>query len=91
MLKDILKKYVPKELFERPKMGFGIALGQWLKEPLRPWCESLLNEDRLKKQAILNVPKVRHLWKEHLSGSQNHEYMLWNHLVFQHWYRQNFE
>lgn len=91
ILKDVLKRYVPNELIDRPKMGFGIAIGEWLNGPLNSWANSLLDQERLKKQNIFKPEVVTCLWNEHQNKSQNHEYLLWNYLVFQHWYRNKFE
>lgn len=87
ILRQILFKYVPKELLERPKMGFGVPIEQWLRGPLREWAEDLLTEDSLKQPRLLNVGSIRQKWKEHLSGRRNWQYLLWNVLVFQDWHR----
>lgn len=91
ILKDILYDYVPKELMDRPKMGFGIAIGEWIKGPLRPWAEDLLETKRISHQGIINNDLLQYLWSEHKKGAQNNEYMLWNHLVFQHWWKRHHE
>ena len=85
LLRQVLYRYVPRELIERPKMGFGAPIGQWLQGPLRGWAENLLAEDRLRKKAYLIPEAVRCLWTEHLSGRCNHQYVLWNILMFQAW------
>ncbi len=87
VLRQILYKYVPRELLERPKMGFGVPIDQWLRGPLRDWAEDLLAEEVLKQHQLLNVGGIRQKWKEHLSGRRNWQYLLWNVLVFQDWYR----
>ncbi|BAY51888.1 asparagine synthetase [Thermostichus vulcanus NIES-2134] len=85
LLRQVLYRYVPKELIERPKMGFGIPLDQWLRGPLREWAEDLLSEERLKREAFLNPELVRQKWQEHLLGRQNWAYHLWNVLMWEAW------
>lgn len=86
LLRRVLDRYVPRELIERPKMGFGVPLPDWLRGPLRDWAEDLLDERKLGAQFI-NVRQVRELWKEHLSGRRNWAYALWNVLMFESWRR----
>ncbi|QAZ69597.1 asparagine synthase (glutamine-hydrolyzing) [Solidesulfovibrio carbinolicus] len=84
ILRQILYKYVPKELVDRPKMGFGVPIDVWLRGPLRDWAESLLDEGRLAKEGYFNPTLVRDYWKRHLEG-QNQQYLLWDILMFQGW------
>jgi len=86
LLRRVLDRYVPRELIERPKMGFGVPLADWLRGPLRDWAEDLLDERKLGARFI-NVRQVRELWKEHLSGRRNWAYALWNVLMFESWRR----
>lgn len=86
LLREVLNRHVPRELVERPKMGFGIPLDAWLRGPLRVWAESLLDESRLRAQGFLDPATVRRKWTEHLSGRRNWQYALWNVLMFQAWY-----
>lgn len=84
-LKDILYRYVPQNLIDRPKMGFGIPLEQWLRTDMRDWAESLLNEQLLKQQGYFDYVKVRQKWQQHLSGKHNWASQLWSILMFQSW------
>jgi asparagine synthase (glutamine-hydrolysing) len=85
LLRQILYDYVPRQLVERPKMGFGIPLGEWLRGPLRDWAENLLAEKRLDEAGLLDTPTVRRYWQEHLSGHRNWQYLLWDVLMLEAW------
>ncbi|MDA8612539.1 asparagine synthase (glutamine-hydrolyzing) [Candidatus Pelagibacter bacterium] len=89
ILKKILSQYVPSNLIERPKMGFGIPLDAWLRGSLKDWAESLLSEKRLIQENYFNAKLIRDKWEEHLSGKQNWQYLLWNVLMFQAWIEEN--
>jgi asparagine synthase (glutamine-hydrolysing) len=86
LLRRVLDRYVPRALVERPKMGFGIPLAEWLRGPLRPWAEDLLDPSRL-GGGLLNVPAVHKLWSEHISGERNWAYALWTVLMYEGWRR----
>lgn len=88
-LKQVLYKYVPKELIERPKTGFSIPLGQWLRGPLREWAEVLINEKRLLLEGYFKPTPIRKVWAEHLSGRRDHTAKLWSVLMFQAWLEKN--
>ncbi len=84
-LRRLLSRSLPAELFDRPKTGFGIPLGDWLRGPLRDWAEELLSEDRLRREDCLNPDPIREKWTEHLALKRNWQYLLWNVLMFQAW------
>jgi len=87
-LRQILYRYVPEALIERPKMGFAIPLAEWLRGSLRPWTEELLAPKRLQQEGFFNADEVSQLWQRHLEGKGNHAALLWNILMFQAWYVQ---
>lgn len=85
ILRQILYRYVPPQLVERPKMGFAIPLAVWLRGPLRSWAEELLSEKGLRSESFFNPAPIRQKWLEFLQGQQRWQYLLWNVLTFQAW------
>lgn len=86
LLRRVLDRYVPRQLIERPKMGFAVPLADWLRGPLRDWAEDLLDPARL-GSGLIDTTSVRVLWDEHLSGRRNWAYALWTILMYEAWRR----
>jgi asparagine synthase (glutamine-hydrolysing) len=84
-LRQVLYRHVPRELVERPKMGFGIPLGDWLRGPLREWANDLLSPTRLRNTGLFDPAQVRLHWDQHVRGLHNHQYLLWDVLMFEAW------
>jgi asparagine synthase (glutamine-hydrolysing) len=84
-LRQVLYRHVPPDLIERPKMGFGIPLGEWLRGPLRDWANSLLDSKRIREAGLLDADVVQRAWQDHLSGFQNYQYPLWDVLMLEAW------
>lgn len=85
VLREVLYRHVPREMIERPKKGFSVPMGQWLRGPLRDWAETLLSEQRLEREGFFVPRVVRRVWTEHLQGKRDHARKLWSILMFQAW------
>lgn len=85
LLRRVLHRHVPKALVERPKMGFGVPIGDWLKGDLREWAEDLLDHEKIESDGIFNPAPVRRMWDDHIAGRRNAQYPLWVILMFQAW------
>ena len=85
LLRQLLYKYVPRSLVDRPKTGFMMPIGDWLRGPLRDWAEDLLDAKRIEEDGMLNPVLIREIWDQHISGQTNWQYRLWCVLMFQAW------
>jgi asparagine synthase (glutamine-hydrolysing) len=88
-LRQLLYKHVPRELIERPKAGFAIPVGEWIRGPLNEWAEDLLDERALEAAGFLDPVPVRRVWKEHKSGRRDWTPRIWSMLMFQSWLAEN--
>jgi asparagine synthase (glutamine-hydrolysing) len=89
ILRQVLYRYVPREIVDRPKSGFGVPLATWLRGPLRDWAESLLHERRLRREGYFRPEPIQKMWHEHITCRANWEYHLWDLLMFQAWLDEN--
>ena len=89
ILKALLEKYLEPNLFTRPKMGFGVPIASWLREPLKDWSTDLLNEKDLNEQGFFDSKVVHKYLKEHQDGTFNWQNQIWTLLMFQCWYNKN--
>ena len=85
LLRRVVDRSVPPALMDRPKAGFGVPIDAWLRGPLRPWAEDLLDERRLRSEGLLDPAPIRRAWEDHLSGRRNTHHVLWAVLMFQQW------
>jgi asparagine synthase (glutamine-hydrolysing) len=86
ILRQVLYKYVPQKLIDRPKMGFSIPIGDWLRKDLRSWAETYTATEFLTSQGIFKAEIIQKVWQQHLSGSHDHSNKLWTFFMFQDWY-----
>ena len=87
LLRQLLYRHVPRKLIERPKMGFGVPIGAWLRGPLREWADALLDPATLRSEGYFRPDVVARTWAEHTAGVQDWQYRLWPLLMFQSWLR----
>ena len=85
VLRDVLYRYVPQQLVDRPKMGFEVPIGRWLSGALKSWADDLLSEDRLRRQGLFDAKLLSRLWSDHRSGRKNWQTELWHALMAQAW------
>ena len=90
LLKNILNRYLPEKLFERPKMGFGIPLGNWLNNELKDYMRDNLSKNVCDKHNFFNYDLVTKTIDDHISGNSNNDNKLWNLIQFNNWYLNNF-
>ena len=83
-MKNILSKYLPSELIDRPKQGFGVPIDSWLRTSLKDWAEDLLDQ-KIENDLYFDSKAVRKIWQDHLTGKRNWQYPLWNILMLQSW------
>jgi len=88
LVRKLLDRMVPRELVERPKAGFAIPVGEWIKGPLRPWAEDLLDSTRMRGEGLLDPGIVQKRWQDHLHGRRDSSPALWALLMFQAWVRE---
>ena len=89
VLRQVLNRYVPNKLVDRPKAGFGVPIDDWLRGPLKDWADNLLNEARLNREGFFYAEQVRKKFEEHVSGDRNWHHQLWSILMFQSWLENN--
>ena len=88
VLRKLLYREAPRALFERPKAGFGIPVGEWLRGPLRDWAEDLLDPQAIRREGWFDPDSVAARWRAHLAGSRDSSQALWAILMFQAWLRE---
>jgi asparagine synthase (glutamine-hydrolysing) len=89
ILRRLLFKHAPEAMFDRPKAGFAVPVGEWIKGPLRPWAEELLNSKRLNEDGYFDAAAIERRWQSHLKGERDSTQALWTVLMFQAWKAEN--
>jgi asparagine synthase (glutamine-hydrolysing) len=87
ILRELLFANAPRALFERPKAGFGVPVGAWMRGPLRPWAENLLDAQRMREAGYFDVELVHARWRDHLAGRVDATPAIWAILMFEAWRR----
>jgi asparagine synthase (glutamine-hydrolysing) len=87
LLREVLSRHIPRNLFERPKQGFAMPIDQWLRHDLREWAEDLLDHKTIESQGLFDADMITRAWQSHLQGRGNYAEPLWNTLMFQAWHR----
>jgi asparagine synthase (glutamine-hydrolysing) len=85
LLREILYRCLPRELVDRPKVGFAVPIAAWLRGPLHAWAAPLLDEDRLRREGYLDPQRIGRAWQQHQSGEHDRSRALWSVLVFELW------
>ena len=85
MLRELLRRYIPDRLMERPKQGFSLPIDKWLSGPLNDWANDMLSTSRLDREGYLDSALIAKTWQRHLSGERYNQEMIWNVLMFQTW------
>ena len=85
ILRQLLYREAPAALFDRPKAGFAVPVGEWIKGPLRPWAEDLLDRNRLSREGFFDADTIDRRWRQHLSGQRDSTPAIWAVLMFQAW------
>ena len=88
LLRQVLRKYVPRRLVDRPKMGFSVPIDAWLRGPLKAWAADLLDPDAMRRTGLIDPGPVQEKWAAHQSGTRNWQHFLWNVLMFEAWRRE---
>jgi asparagine synthase (glutamine-hydrolysing) len=86
LLRQLLYRYVPENLIDRPKMGFGVPIDSWLRGPLKDWAADLLDESKIREQGFFKAEVISKRWNDHITGRRNWHFQLWTVLMFQQWY-----
>ena len=90
LLRRIISRYLPINLFDRPKAGFSVPLDSWLRGPLREWAEELLDPSLIKEQGFFDNRIIEKVWQKHKQGNRRYHYYLWDILMFQSWFNYNY-